>query len=57
MDDVSEIKGRISDWAIIIIMLSKLTQCDCLPQLKMWYTFNVKKKSVPGLILVVQIML
>lgn len=43
MNDASEMKASIFDWAII--MLSKLIQCDCLSQLRMWYTFNVKKIS------------
>lgn len=53
MDGVSEMKVRISDWDIIIIMLSKLIHCDCLPQLRVCYTFNVKKSAL-GLISVVQ---
>lgn len=33
MNDASEMKASIFDWAII--MLSKLIQCDCLSQLRM----------------------
>lgn len=54
MDDASEMEASIFDWAII--MLSKLIQCDCLSQLRMWYTFNVKK-SILDLILVIQIIM